>query len=169
MGPRDGLTLALVVAIAIGGASGCKRPAPNDAPPPPPADRLAPGEVALSKDKAFALPLPRSARIGSRYGGTIYVATDMSPEELANFVRGRVKGGTITAGTSSTMFESVTVPAEPKRTLTVEVRAGRNCRSEMLVHDVTPDIDPNAKTDDDRWKRAGFDKDGHPIDPRLMH
>lgn len=164
---RDGLTLALVLALAL--ASGCKRrPGPNETPPPPP-DRLAKGEIALSKDKAFALPLPRSARIGSRYGGTIDVATDLSPEELANFVRTRVTGGTITAGTSSTRFDGVTVPAEPKRLLRIDVRAGRSVRSEMIVADVTPEVNPSAKTDEERWKAAGYDKNGSPIDAKLLH
>ena len=167
MGTRDGLTLAVMVALTC--ATGCKRHPPEQtAPPPLPADRLGPGEVALGKDKAFALPLPRSARVGSRYGGTINVSTDLTPEELANFVRGRVKGGKITTGTSSTHFEGVTVAEEPQRLLTIDVRAGRMVRSEMIVEDVTPVVDPNAKTDEDRWKAAGYDKNGQPLDPKMM-
>jgi hypothetical protein len=38
----------------------------------------------------------------------------------------------------------------------------------MIVEDVTPVVDPNAKTDEDRWKAAGYDKNGRPLDPKLM-
>jgi hypothetical protein len=167
MGPRDRLTLALIIAVAAAG--GCKRSTKSEEAPPPPPDRLAPNEVPLSKEKAFALPLPRGARVGGHFGGTVDIATDMSPEELANFVRTRVKGGRITAGSTTTTFEAVTVPTEPGRVLTIEVRPGRTVRSEMIVQDVTPVIDPKAKTDEDRWRAAGYDKDGNPISPSLLH
>jgi hypothetical protein len=166
MGVRDRLILGLCVALVCGSAA-CKRKAPpTDAPPPPP-DKLAPNEVPLSKEKAFALSLPRGAKIGSRWGGDIHVATELSPEQLANFVRQRVTGGKITAGSGSTRFEAVTVPAEPKRILDIDVRPGKlvtNVKSEMLVRDVTPVIDPaKLKTEEERWRAAGLGPDGHPL------
>lgn len=170
MGVRHRLTVFGVAAtIAIGG--GCKRsPPPEDrAPPPRPPDHLAPGEQPIGSEKAFALPLPRVSRVGSRYGGTIAIVSPLSPEEMANFVRIHVKGGNVVAGTTATEFHDVYVTDEPNRKLTIDIRASRplaGYKSEMTVRDTTPlPLDPKD-TPEDRWRKAGFKPDGTPLDPK---
>lgn len=169
---RTGLA-GLVLSVALLSApTACKRKAEQVEPPPAPPDRLAPGEIPLSREKAFALSLPLGAKVTKGYGGVVHVSTSLSPEALSNFVRKHVAGGKVSSGTSTTRFEGVTVPAEPKRFLDVEVRPGRyvdNVRSEMIVRDVTPVNDPaKFKTEEERWRAAGYTKDGKPLDPKIM-
>ena len=159
---------ACVVLLALA----CKsKPPPDDGPPPPPPDRLAPNEVVEGKEKAFALPLPYHAQVTARFKDGITVKSPLRSEELANFVRARVKEGNVIAGGASTTFENVIVPAEPTRRLTIEVRRTRmidEVRSEMTIRDVTPlPVEPGL-SEEERWKRAGFTKDGKPLDKSQM-
>jgi hypothetical protein len=166
-----GRLIALAFSVVAIGA--CKR-----APPPPPSvqdagpvDHLAPGEVAEGREKAYALALPQASSVRTRFGGTIGVVSTLSPEQLSNFVRARVKEGRVVTGTSSTRFENVIVPSEPQRRLTIDVRPSRlvdGLRSEMTVQDVTPPpIEPNL-TEEERWKKAGLTPDGRPLDPKHL-
>ena len=161
---------ALVAALAFAATAGCKRkPPPEPAPAPAPVDHLAPNEVVEGKEKAFALPLPRHATVTGKFDTSVTVRSPLLPEELANFVRARVKEGNVVAGGAATTFEDVVVPAEPQRRLTIEVRRPvltGDARSEMTVRDTTPPpIEPNL-TDEERWKKAGFGPDGKLLDPK---
>jgi hypothetical protein len=162
-----------VVAAALAVASGCKsKPPPSDpAPPSAPADHLATNEVVEGKEKAFSLPLPFHAQVTAKFKDAITVRSPLKPEELANFVRARVKEGNVIPGGASTTFENVIVPAEPTRRLSIEVRRTRltgDARSEMTVRDVTPPpVEPGLSVED-RWKKAGFTPEGKPIDPSQM-
>lgn len=165
------LALALGL-LALSAMPSCKKP------PPPaaqgdagPMDHLAPGEAPEGREKAFGLTLPQSSTVRTRWGGTIGVVSALSPEQLSNFVRVRVKEGKVVSGTSSTRFENVVVPAEPKRRLTIDVRPTRlvdGLRSEMTIEDVTPPpLDPKL-TEDQRWKKAGLTPDGRVLDPKNL-
>lgn len=135
-------------------------------------DRLAPGELPLGTEKAFALPLPITSVVLQRYGGSCFVRTGYSPEEIVNFVRIHVKGGKVVAGTSSTTFTDVVVPAEPARHLEIDVRRAstvNEARTEIRVTDVTPPPnDPNL-SEPDRWKKVGLTPDGKLLDPKHLH
>lgn len=170
MGFRHQLTVGLALAATLLGSSACKREPPPAEAPPAPVDRLASDEQVLSREKAFALPLPRSARVRRGFGATYYVSTDLTPEELSNFVHKYVKGGNVTAGSGGTVFASVVVPAEPIRKLDIAVRPGKplmHTRSEMTVTDVTP-LPDTATSDEERWRKAGLNPDGTPIDRQHM-
>ena len=135
-----------------------------------PPDHLAPNEVAEGKERAFGLPLPQLSRDEARFPRTVHVVSPLPMEDLANFVRARVKGGTITPGTGSTGLNNVTPLAEPKMTLSIEVRAASprasdGARSELVVHDVTAAPLEPGLTDAERWKKAGFTPDGKVADP----
>jgi hypothetical protein len=174
MGFRHRVAALLLFLFASGASAGCKdkhvaEVAPAEAKPP--ADRLAPGELPLGSDRAFGLKLPRASKVVQRFGGSVFVLSENSPEELANFVRIHVKGGNVVAGTGSTRFVDVVVPEETARHLTIEVqpaRLGTGMRSSMSVEDVTPQpVDPNATTED-KWRKAGLTPDGHLLDPKNM-
>lgn len=161
--------LGLAFASAVFAVACKSKPPPSDPPPPAaPADHLATNEVVEGKDKAFALPLPYHAQVTGRFRDSVQVRSPLKPEELANFVRTRVKEGNVIAGGASTTFENVVVPAEPARRLSIEVRRSRltgDARSEMTVRDVTPPPVEPGLTEAERWKKAGFSPDGKPIDP----
>lgn len=160
-------TVALVTLAASSGA--CKRKPPPPPAPPPPVDQLAPNEIVEGTDKAFALPLPRHTRVTGRFDTSVTARSPLKPEDLANFVRARVKEGNVVAGGAATTFEDVVVPAEPQRRLTIEVRKTTltgDARSEMTVRDTTPPPVEPGLTDEQRWNKAGFDPNGNVLDPK---
>jgi hypothetical protein len=172
MGSRHRLSfLALALALGVSACSSCKRktdagPKNEEAPP----DRLAPGEVVEGAERAFGLPLPRASKVAARFATSAHVKSTVTPEQLANFVRARVKEGTVTQGTSSTKLENVIPRDDKNKRLTIEVRplhGGDGTRSEMVVRDTTPPpLDPTLKTDEERWKKAGLTPEGKLLDPK---
>lgn len=164
----------LALATLLAASVGCKRDTPEAADAGPPRggpDHLAEGEIPEGKEKAFTLPLPRAVRVGPRFEGTVHVACQHTPEELANFVRARVRDGKVSTGTAATLFEGVSVATAPDKKLRIEVRRSSplsGFRSEMTVQDVTPTAnDPNL-SEADRWKKAGMTPDGKLLDPKHM-
>lgn len=151
------------------GASGCKAKEPPPAPSPPPSarpspDRLAKGEIAEGRERAFTLPLPVHSEVKARFQRSIHVASPHTHEELSNFVRVRIKEGKTSMGASETRFDSVVVTKDPSKTLTIEVRpaaiVGGEYRSQIVVNDVTPAPEEPGLTDADRWRKAGMSPDG---------
>ena len=172
MGLRRRLILRAAAGLSLLALVACKKPAPQvkDAGPPP--DQLIPGDSVEGKDKAFALTLPRAAAVAARFGESVRVKSTLSPDQLVKFVETRVSGGRVDHDGDKTTFANVTVPAEPTRVLTIEITRGSGFdapKSEMLVKDVTPPppADPNA-SDQERWKKAGLDENGRPLDPKRL-
>jgi hypothetical protein len=172
MGTRRRLSAsARVVFVAFALAcSSCKR---EEKPLPPaetkPSDHLVAGEAVEGKDRAFGLPLPRLARVAARFEKTVDVYSPLSPEDLVNFVRTRVKDGRITPGSSSTLLVDVVPLGDPQKRLSIDVHlfhgADSSVRSEMIVRDTTPLPTEPGLTDEQRWKKQGLTSDGHIADP----
>lgn len=171
MGTRHRLsaTVCLVFAVGTLACTSCKR----DEKPPPvetkPADHLVAGEGVEGKEKAFGLALPRVSRIAAHGDRTVDVYSALSPEELVNFVRPRVKDGQVTPGSSSTLFVDVIPLTAPQKRLSIDVHAfhgyDSSVRSEMIVRDATPLPTEPGLTDEQRWKKAGLTPDGRIADP----
>ncbi len=173
MGTRRRL-IALTAALAIVGTActSCKR-AEDKRPPEEtkPPDHLVPGEAVEGPERAFGLPLPRLATVEARFEKTVHVHSSLTPEELVNFVRARVKDGKITPGSSSTQLFDVTPLSDVKKRLTIEVRGfkgGDGSHSEMFVRDTTPLPTEPGLTDDQRWQKAGLTSDGRIADPKHL-
>src|SRR3954470_6131418 len=114
MGSRRRLiTLALALAFGASACSSCRRKNEESKTEAPPPDRLAPGEVVEGSERAFGLPLPRASRVAARFATSAHITSTVTPEQLANFVRSRVKEGNVTQGTSSTKLENV-IPRDDK-------------------------------------------------------
>jgi hypothetical protein len=173
LGPRSRSLTVAAIALACA-ATACRKPPPETTPEAGarPIDHLAEDEVPEGPETAFALRLPRAARVSVRFTDSVQVTSTLAPEQLANFVRARVKSGQVQTGASMTTFEDVIVPAEPNRHITVEVRPGRplsGSRSEMLVKDVTPPPPPDPnESEADRRRKAGLTPDGKLLDPKNM-
>lgn len=164
-----------MLALALVGAPGCKRT--EKAPPPPPApprasaDRLAKGEIPEGRERAFTLPLPLHSTIKARFPASVHVASPHTQEELANFVKMRVKDGTTTSGASETRFDKVVVAKDPSKLLSIQVRSAPltgEFKSQLVVTDITPPPEEPGTTDVDRWRKAGLTPDGKLIDPKHM-
>ena len=170
---RDSLVVAALALIALAGASACKRKH-HDAPAPAPsarttADRLVKGEIPEGQERAFTLPLPLHSTIKARFAQSVHVASPHTQEELANFVKTRIKNGKTTAGASETRFDDVVVSKDPSKTLSIQIRSAPiagEYRSQLVISDVTPTPDEQGTTDADRWRKAGMTPDGKPLDPK---
>ncbi len=164
LGSALGVALALATATA-----GCKKPVPQQNEKPP--DHLGPEEVVESKENAFGLPLPRVATVKARFPTTVHVVSPLTAEELSNFVRKRVTGGTVTPGATSTVLEGATPRDDAQKRLHIEVRGLRDpngMRSEMVVRDATPAPLVPGLSDEERWKRAGLKPGGEVLDPKTL-
>lgn len=167
------LAVALAASTCIGG---CHKPedstpaplAPVAAEAGPPIDHLAPGELLEGTEKAFALILPRGLHIQSAFMKSVYAVGSPNMDDVANYIRARVRGGTVTRGATGTVFDDVTVPAEPKRILHILVSrlpAVDACRIE--VRDITPAPPlPIPSTEAERFRAAGLTPSGKFIDPQ---
>ncbi len=173
MGARRRLTTAVLsCALAASACSSCKRkqedvPKTEEAPP----DRLAPGELVEGPEKAFGLPLPRASHVSARFQTSVDITSTATPEQLANFVRARVKDGKVTQGTSSTRLDDVIPRDDKNRRLSIDVRAlrtGNGNRSEMVVRDTTPPPGDPSLNEEQRWKKAGLTPDGKLLDPKRV-
>lgn len=171
MGTRRRLTaLTVLLGVGVAACSSCKpKEQPRTETKPP--DHLVPNEVVEGKERAFGLPLPRYTRVAARFGKTVHVQTPLSPEELVNFVRARVKDGKVTPGTSGTQLFDVTPVGDPQKRLTIDVRlyrGGDGNHSEMIVRDTTPAPVEPGLTDEQRWQKAGLTPSGQIADPRKL-
>jgi len=168
MGVRHRLILAAVSLAATSAACKPKDPPKNDQKPP---DHLAPTEVVEGKERAFGLPLPRTAHVQARFARTVHVTTPLTPEDLSNFVRARVKEGQVVPGSTSTRLDNVVPRADATKRISVEVRTLRladGTRSEMIVRDTTPPPTEPGLSDEERWRRAGMRPDGTLLDPKQL-
>jgi len=170
--PRYVLLVGLTVVLTASATacSSCKRKEeqPTEVKPP---DHLAPSEVVEGKERAFGLPLPRDAHVAARFEKSIHVQTTLSPEDLVNYVRARVKDGTVTPGTSVTQLVNVAPSNEPEKRLTNDVRlyrGGDGYHSEMTVRDSTPPPVEPGLTDEQRWQKAGMTPSGKIADPKKL-
>lgn len=174
MGTRRRLSATACAVVVIGAvaSSSCKR----DEPPPPdrtrPSDHLVVGEAVEGKERVFGLALPRLARIAARGDRMVDVYSALSPEDLVNFVRERVKDGKITPGSSSTLLVDVTPLGDPAKRVTIDVHAFHGgdgaVRSEMVVRDTTAlPVEPGL-SDEQRWQKAGLTPSGQIADPRNL-
>jgi hypothetical protein len=175
VGSRRRLIVLPILALALGGALGCR--SKQKAPPPvpsaaPSADQLAKGEIPEGRERAFTLPLPLHSTVKARFGTSVHVASPHTHEELSNFVRSRVKDGKTSSGASETRFDDVVVSKDTSKTLSIQVRpspiAGGEYRSQMVISDVTPLPEEPGTTDADRWRKAGMTPDGKLLDPKHM-
>ena len=166
------LRLMLVVPALHG--AGCRKDTTQNVDPPGaspavaapvPVDHLVPGELIEGKARAFALVLPRDVTIDNSFRDEVLAHGDATPEAVANYVRARVREGTITVGAMGTTFEHVRVPAEPTRELRIKVSAGRGSRSAIEIRDITPPVVHDPGNETDRWKQTGLLPNGKLLDP----
>jgi hypothetical protein len=162
-----------VLLLAALASSSCHR-GQGDSEPAPSAsaahDRLAPGELVDGPLRAFELKLPAGMVIREAFTSVVFAWGPVDPMKLANYLRGQVKGGTISVGAAATVFEQVTVPANSARLLRIRVEtAGQGRASQLEVRDITPPPPVPAADDVERWKRVGMTPDGKLLDPAHLH
>jgi len=174
------VTAVLFAAHFVMGVAACRKdeevvePAPL--PPLPtrvdaaaPADHLGEGELLEGTEKAFGLTLPRQVKVDSRFVDLVYASGPPRPDAVANYIRARVRFGTVRIGAANTLFEKVQMPEAPGREISIRVSAaenGRGCVIEM--RDVTP-AKPLEGNEADKWRAMGLTPDWKLLDPQHLH
>ncbi len=160
-------TIAVLLAAAAALPS-CNRSDVGGAPAPSGSahDRLAVGELSDGPFHAFELRLPTGVVIREAFAAVVYARGTVDPMKLANYLRAQVTGGTVSVGAAATVFEQVTVPANPKRLLRIRVEPTAQGHEALLeVRDITPPPQDPGASPAERWRRAGMTPDGKLLDP----
>lgn len=165
------VTRVLVLALALPASAGlaaCKRKAETTdlekkAPPP---DRLAPDELAEGAVMVHGLRLPRRARVLKTVGELTFVRTDLTPAQLATYVRARVDGGKETAATTETRWDAVAAKGGngPRLDITVRGLHDADDPTEMVLHPLPKSNVPANASEEERWRAVGVTPNGKLID-----
>jgi hypothetical protein len=138
----------------------------------PPLDHLASGELPPGTASAYGLVLPNGMRLFANFSRTAEAIGPQRPEDVANYIRERVTATRVELGAVGTVFPAVQVKnGDPTKTLRIEV-VPLGDRTKVVVRDISPPtervaVDPN-ETDEMRWRRAGYNKDGTPLDKNTL-
>jgi hypothetical protein len=161
------------VALSLLFALGCHRrhdaaPASAGAPEPSakPLDRLAPGELNQGPGQVFGFAVPVQMRVNGAFLDVAYLAGNVTPEALANYVRERCDADHVEIGAVSTVFSHVHIKGgAADRLYDFEVKPGLGTQTELVITDVTPRPKaPPGFSNTDRWRQAGYGPDGKPLD-----
>jgi hypothetical protein len=145
-----------------------------DRPPPPvvdaaPPDHLGEGELLEGTQKAFGILLPRRLKIDQAFVDVVFASGEARPDAVANYIRARVRMGTVHIGAANTLFERVQVPENPGREISIRVATGDNGRGCVVeLRDVTPPK-PLEGSETDKWRAVGLSPDGKLLDPQHLH
>ncbi len=163
--------------VPLLGAAGCRRepPKPSVASATPagsavPVDRLAPGELALSQLTAFGLPLPDGMRQRARFTDSAHFEGEIQLDDLVKYLRRHAELGTGSLEGRSLVFGDVTIHRAPPGKRFRVVLTNQAPQTLFGVYDVTPPPAPVERLVDDaaRWRAAGYDTRGNPLDPKSM-
>ena len=172
---------SFVAAAALAAATslvGCKNKPPEEtteAPPPPPSatarppDRLAPDELLEGSETALGIVLPRGTRIDGAFSDTTVNATvsaKLAP--VVEYLRARVRDGTLAKGQFTATFEHVKVPGRPGRELRIRVNEVTGVGTKVELFDSTPPPVADLPDEEARWKAVGLTKDGKLLDPKHL-
>lgn len=129
-------------------------------------DHLTEVELVEGTEKAYGLVLPRNVKIDNAFVNVIYASGDPRPDAVANYIRARVRMGTVQIGAANTLFEKVQVPANPGHEINIRVAAGDNGRGCVVeLREAVPPPKPLPGTDVDRFRAVGISPDGKLLDP----
>lgn len=168
---------ATAFALSLCSVLGCHRrhqsapsPAETSEPSAKPLDHLAPGELNQGPGQVFGFAVPLQMHVNGAFLEVAYLAGNVTPEALANYVRERCDADHVEIGAVSTVFSHVHIKGgAPDRVYDFEVKPGRGVLTELVITDVTPRPKaPPGFTDKDRWRQAGYGTDGKPLDPNEL-
>jgi hypothetical protein len=134
------------------------------APPPVPADQLAPGELLEGTDKALDVTLPRGLHVDGRFADLVLTSGPLGVHPLVAYFQAHVQGGDLREGSTTATFDHVTAHDHPDRPLSVRIlKAGDGVHVD--IRDVTPPKLPDLPDEAARWKQVGLTPSGRLLDP----
>jgi hypothetical protein len=124
-----------------------------------PVDFTTPGELAPGTIDAFGLKLPRDMVIEAKFGDTIHAVGRLHFEHVSNYIRDRVSAIKVNIGPSRTQFKNAVLLADDTKTLEIEVIVVRKGVQVTVRNRTKKPAEPDL-SDEERWRRAGLDKNG---------
>lgn len=171
------LARSTLIAALVVSAGACRsKDAPGTAPAASassankPVDRLGPGELAPGDVDLYGLGLPRGMYIDGKFREFGVALGRLPADGVANYVRDQVVAEHVEIGAARTVFPNARIKkGAPDRAYRVEVLQD-GLMTRVVVRDITPP--PPVKVDgaspEELWRRAGFSRDGKPLDPKAL-
>lgn len=134
-----------------------------------PLDKLAKGELAASNTRVFGFAMPKRMKLTHQSPKAAHMLGQVTPEDLSNYVRQRVNVPHVEVGAARTVFPTATIKGgnlEKRYRLEVVLKSGG--KTELVIRDITKPPKVEGLTEEERWKRAGRNPDGTPIDLRKL-
>lgn len=146
--------------------------APASASAPLPVDRLAPNELGPGNEELFGLPLPRGMTVQGRFRDFAIASGNVRADSVVAYVREHVAVERVEVGAARTVFPAVRIHAgRQDRVYRVEVSSDGPA-TRLLIRDVTPPppapAAPAPVSAEELWRRAGFSRDGKPLNPKSL-
>lgn len=135
-----------------------------------PVDHLAPGELPPGRDALFGLVIPRGMTVQGQFKDSALAFGALDSEAVANYVRDRVNVSHVEIGAARTIFPAAHIKDGPDgRIFRIEV-IGEGGGTRLMVEDVTPPPPAPREniSDEERWRRAGFTRDGKPTNMNAL-
>ncbi|HET9958298.1 MAG TPA: hypothetical protein VFQ61_27575 [Polyangiaceae bacterium] len=136
----------------------------------PPLDRLGNNELAPGEEALFGLRLPRGMTVQGRFKDSGLAIGDLPVATVVSYVKDHVEANHVELGATQTVFPSARVAGEANAPLLrIEIAAEAGV-TRLHVRDMTPRPAPrlDGLSNDDLWRRAGFDRNGKPLHPKEL-
>ena len=133
-------------------------------------DRLTPGELAEGDAELFGLRLPKGMRVEARFAKSGHASGPISPEQLSNYVKGRIDVRHVELAASRTVFSNARIKgAAAEQRFRIEV-IPRGQNSKLSVELLNPPKPPAEQglSEAERWRRAGLTPDGKQLNPKEL-
>lgn len=130
-----------------------------------PLDRLAPGELEPGNESAFGLPIPKGMHVARRFEGSAHVAGKIDRDELVSYLKRRLNTSVTTYQRQRIIFPNVTLPENPGSSFSLEVWTDKDV-TWFRIDETTVKQPPKGLTEAERWRRAGRNPDGTPLEQK---
>lgn len=119
----------------------------------------------------FGLPVPRGMSVQGKFRDSAILVGRVRAEAVANYVRDHIEATQAEVGAARTVFPNARIKnGAPDRYFRVEILRDGSA-SRILLHDVTPRAPtpaPQGVSNDELWRRAGFNRDGTPTNGKTL-
>lgn len=160
--------LVAVVVQAVACRSGREQADPGAAPAPAP-DRLREDEELPEAETAFGLPVPAGMRLSRHFRDAAYFSGQVPMSTLIEHVRSFVHSQEVEMMSRRVVFARARIKGDERQRL-VRIEISEMPRgSQIYIRDITPEPATQVATEAERWRRAGRNPDGTPIDQNRLY
>ena len=132
-----------------------------------PVDRLAPDELAETPQLVFGFPVPQGMRVDRTFPDEVKLVGHVAMHRLVAYTKKHVKTSTIRLRGKMLVFEQAHIGQDPSNVFRVEV-SDAGPMTTLSIRNVTRPKAPPNLSEAERWKRAGRNPDGTPLDPAAL-